>query len=112
TEAGYAQRMSATPRLITFDVFGTVIDWRSGLEADCAAAGRPLGPGEFDAIIDAQGELERGEFRSYAEITCHSLRRVTGLTEIAAADIGSPVGPWPASGDSAAAPAALVPRNA
>ena len=60
-------------RLITFDIFGTVLDWRTGLGADCAAAGRPLDPGDFDRIVDRQAELERGSYLPYAEITRRSL---------------------------------------
>ncbi len=95
--------IETAPQLITFDVFGTVLDWRSGLESACAAAGRPLRPGEFDAIVDAQGRLERGAFRTYAEITRLSLVEVLGLDPAAAAAIGASVGRWPLYPDSAAA---------
>lgn len=91
------------PALLTFDVFGTVLDWKSGLEADCAAAGRPLQEGEFDAIVDAQGRLEQEEFRSYAEITRLSLTEVLELDDAAAAVIGASVGRWPLYPDSAEA---------
>ncbi len=95
--------IETAPQLITFDVFGTVLDWRSGLESACAAAGRPLRPGEFDAIVDAQGRLERGAFRTYAEITRLSLVEVLGLDPAAAAAIGASVGRWPLYPDSAEA---------
>lgn len=49
--------MQHPPCLITFDIFGTVLDWRSGLEQACAAAGRKLGPGEFDRIVNEQAAL-------------------------------------------------------
>jgi 2-haloacid dehalogenase len=91
------------PLLITFDIFGTVLDWRSGLEADCAAAGRPLAPGEFDRIVDLQGKLEHGAFLLYAEITRRSLVQGLGLPDAAAARIGAGVGRWPLYPDSAAA---------
>jgi 2-haloalkanoic acid dehalogenase type II len=99
--------MSA-PRLVTFDIFGTVVDWRAGLERDCAAAGRPLDPGEFDGIVDRQGELERGPYASYAEITRRSLVEVIGLGDGAAARIGASLGAWPLFPDSAAALGALM----
>lgn len=91
----------APVRLITIDVFGTVLDWRAGLEADCASAGRPLGPGDFDRIVDHQGELERGPYLSYAEITRRSLVEVLGLEDAAAARIGASLGRWPLFPDSA-----------
>jgi len=91
------------PRLVTFDVFGTVLDWRAGLERDCAAAGRPLAAGDFDRIVDRQAEIERGPYATYAEITRRSLVDAIGLRDAAAARIGEAVGRWPLYPDSAAA---------
>lgn len=96
------------PTLLTFDVFGTVLDWRSGLERDCAAAGRPLVPGDFDRILDRQAELESQPHHLYSEITRRSLVEVLGLEEGAAARIGARVGEWPLYPDSAAALRALM----
>jgi 2-haloacid dehalogenase len=100
--------MSGTPELITFDIFGTVLDWRTGLEAACKAAGRPLRAGEFDRIVDVQGELEQGDFLDYAEITGRSLMQVIGLSDAVAAGIGANVGRWPLYGESPAALRALM----
>lgn len=97
-----------SPSLITFDIFGTVLDWRSGLEQACAAAGRPLGPGEFDRIVDLQGELEHREFLTYADITRRSLEGAIGLPAREATAIGSGVGRWPLYSDSQAALRALM----
>lgn len=88
------------PQVITFDIFGTVLDWRSGLEAACAAAGRPLVSGEFDRIVDLQGEIEHQEFLAYAEITRRSLARAIGLADREASAIGRTVGQWPLYPDS------------
>ncbi|HTO96042.1 MAG TPA: HAD-IA family hydrolase [Myxococcales bacterium] len=85
--------------LLTFDVFGTVLDWRAGLRA---ALGGRLGEAEFEKVIDRQGELER-EFRPYAEIVARSLVDVLGLDPQAAARIGAQAGSWPLFPDSAAA---------
>ena len=95
-------------RLVTFDVFGTILDWRAGLAHDCAAAGRPLAAGEFDRIVDRQAHLERGPYTRYAEITRRSLVEVIGLADDAAARIGASVGRWPLFPDSAAALWALM----
>jgi 2-haloacid dehalogenase len=89
---------------MTFDVFGTILDWRAGLASDCAAAGRPLSNGDFDRIVDRQAELERGPYAPYAEITRRSLVDVIGLDDRAATTIGEAVGRWPLYSD---APTAL-----
>ena len=57
------QRVSA-PALFTFDIFGTVVDWRRGLALDVAAAGcvqrshcRP-GPADFSVqdLLELAGQ--------------------------------------------------------
>ena len=78
--------MEQAPKLITFDIFGTVLDWRTGLEEACRQAGRPLCEGEFDRIVDVQGALEQGSFLDYATITRLSLMDVLGLPEIKATE--------------------------
>ncbi len=77
------------PSLLTFDVFGTVLDWRAG-----------LGERDFDRIVDAQGELEQGRFRPYAEIVADSLVRVRRLDVVSAARMGAEAGTWPLFPDS------------
>jgi 2-haloalkanoic acid dehalogenase type II len=84
--------------LLTFDLFGTVLDWRRGLRE---ALGTPLSDADFDRIVDRQGELEREAFRPYAEIVAQSLVDEAGLDPAAAARIGSEAGRWPLYGDSA-----------
>jgi len=90
------------PSLITFDVFGTVLDWKSGMEASCLAAGRPLRHDEFDSVINRQAELEAEVFCSYSEITRRSLIEVLGLDEHVAEEIGNNVGEWPLFSDASA----------
>ena len=86
--------------LVTFDIFGTVLDWRTGLEQ---ALGDPLEDGDFEAVIDRQGELETEQFRPYAEIVAQSLVDEVGLLEVDAARIGTEAGRWPLFPDSAEA---------
>ena len=88
------------PLLITFDIFGTVLDWKAGLEAACAARGRPLQPGEFDQIIDLQGELEQGEFDLYTSIVIKSLVGVLKFDATQAAEVADGIGRWPLFEDS------------
>jgi 2-haloacid dehalogenase len=89
-----------SPVLLTFDIFGTVLEWRRGLARDCADAGRPLGPGDFDRIVDRQAELEAGPYRTYAEITRRSLVEALDMDDAAAVRIGANVGRWPIFEDS------------
>ena len=87
--------MARAPKLITLDIFGTVLDWRTGLEGACRQVGRPLHEGEFDRIVDVQGELEKGSFLDYATITHRSLVDILRLSEVNATQIGAGVGRWP-----------------
>lgn len=97
------------PALLTFDVFGTVLDWRRGLLESTAAHGRPLAEADFDGVVDRQAELERlRPFRTYREITAQSLVEVVGLPAAAAGVVGREVGRWPLYPDSPAAIARLL----
>jgi 2-haloacid dehalogenase len=96
------------PRLFSFDIFGTVVDWRRGLEADLARLGRVLGPEDFDRVVDAQGRDEQAQFRPYREIAARSLVEVLGLGSAEAEQIGSQLGHWPAFADAPAGLSALL----
>jgi len=89
------------PRLFTFDVFGTIVDWRAGLRE--ALGAHPVSDRDFDRLIDLQGELEQGPFRRYAEIVSESLVRVLRLSREEADRIGATAGTWPLFADSAPA---------
>jgi 2-haloalkanoic acid dehalogenase type II len=98
--------------LMTFDVFGTLVDWRRGLG---------LSDEVFDRVIDRQGELEavgfarrraeaegrsmgdREAFRPYAEIVAQSLVDEAGFSAEEAARVGMEAGRWPLYPDSAEA---------
>jgi 2-haloacid dehalogenase len=63
-------------RWLTFDCFGTLIDWRHGIRT----TGELLFPGHGDAFLDAYGGLEaevEGErpFRRYREVLAETTRR-------------------------------------
>jgi 2-haloalkanoic acid dehalogenase type II len=85
--------------VLTFDIFGTVLDWRRGL-------GR-LSDAQFDWAIDRQGELEQGPWSSYAEIVARSLVEVAPIDALTAARLGAEAGTWPLFPDSAEALRAL-----
>jgi len=91
---------TAKPRLFTFDIFGTILDWREGLLAAVRANGGKAGPKEFQAMIDAQAETERGPYRPYAEIVAESLRKVLGMSRARARSVGEGAGEWPLFPDS------------
>jgi 2-haloacid dehalogenase len=81
--------------LLTFDIFGTVLDWRRGL-------GR-LTDAQFDRAVDRQGELEKGRWRSYTEIVAQSLLDVASIDAVTAARLAAEAGTWPLFPDSAQA---------
>ncbi len=94
----------ARPTLLTFDVFGTLLDWRRGTREAVVAAGGALSEARFDAVVDAQGRLEQASpCRRYREIVAESLVEVAGVAPAAAARIGAEAGRWPLFPDSARA---------
>ena len=88
------------PLLLSFDIFGTVVDWRAGLG---------LPDAQFERVVDRQGELEQQGrwFRTYAEIVAQSLVDVVRLNAVAAAAAGAEAGRWPLFADSREAMARL-----
>jgi 2-haloalkanoic acid dehalogenase type II len=88
------------PELLTFDIFGTVLDWRQGLRRSLLRHGVELGPLDFDRVIDIQAGLESGSFRSYAPIVASSLVLALGIPLATARAIGEEAGSWPAYPDS------------
>lgn len=88
------------PALFTFDIFGTVVDWRRGIREAARAHGVPMDDAAFDRVIDAQAKAEKGPFRPYAEIVAESLVQVLGMKPDAARGIGETAGNWPLYPDS------------
>jgi len=91
------------PELLTFDIFGTVLDWSTGLsEAVRTATGRAVCFDDFDRIVDVQGADEQAPpFKSYRAITAASLVSVLGMDAARADAIGAEAGRWPLFADSA-----------
>ena len=62
-------------RWLTFDCFGTLIDWRHGIRT----TGELLFPGRgadfLDAYIALEAEVEKGQFRRYRAILAETARR-------------------------------------
>ena len=66
---------------ITFDCYGTLIDWRSGIAAAFESYARSRGLAfERDAVLDAyiavEHEVESGSYRSYREVLRETARRI------------------------------------
>src|SRR5215210_1134786 len=105
---------------LTFDCYGTLIDWEAGIEEGLRRLLAPRGVGPpADALLetyaDAEAELEAGEYRRYREVLAEAARRVCATfgvraTEEELAAFGGSVGEWPAFPDSPAALARLKTR--
>lgn len=96
------------PSLLTFDVFGTILDWRKGTIEAVAREGGALDASRFDDVVDAQGRIEQqAPGRPYRGIVAESLVEVARVFPSAAAEIGAAAGTWPLFPDSAAALARL-----
>lgn len=91
------------PILLTFDVFGTLVDWRAGLRSALADHGIDLTDRDFERVLAAQEVDETGPFQTYQAIMAASLKRALGLKSEAATAIGADVGKWPLYPDTAAA---------
>ena len=110
----------ADVRALTFDVFGTVVDWRTSVIADCEARGRQLGLGveiDWPAFVDdwrydgyARGSamVRRGELPPMTADQLHRrkldmLIEEHGITGLAEAEIDDwnrawhRLDPWPDS---------------
>jgi 2-haloacid dehalogenase len=106
--------------VLTFDCYGTLIDWEAGL---LAALRAPLdahgieAPDEelLEAFARHEAELEAGPYRSYRDILGSVLRSMVAERGAEASDaevaaFGGSVVDWPAFEDSAAALARLHER--
>ncbi|MBA3235907.1 MAG: haloacid dehalogenase type II [Chloroflexi bacterium] len=105
---------------LTFDCYGTLIDWEAGILAGLRPAVEAAGVGASDdELLEVyaafEAEAEAGPYRRYREILADGLRRVAthyGLELAAsqAAAFGDSVGEWPAFPDSVEALARLHER--
>jgi 2-haloacid dehalogenase len=98
--------------VLTFDCYGTLIDWEAGI---AAAARMQLGDAvagvSDEQIVSAFAEVEHEAevpYKSYREVLALSLRGIGERLDVPVSDaqargFGSSVGQWPAFPDSAAA---------
>lgn len=95
--------------VLTFDCYGTLIDWETGILAALRAAGPEGWPASDEELLERfavhEAEAERGEYRPYREVLERAARGVARdsgveLTDDAARRFGGSVGDWPAFEDS------------
>ncbi len=98
---------------LTFDCYGTLIDWETGILAGLrrALAGQAAQASDDDLLEHfgrAEANAEAGPYRPYRQILADCLVEVSGhyglpADHAAAASFGGSVGEWPAFADSTAA---------
>ena len=96
------------PKVLTFDIFGTVLDWRGGLAGMVRALGYPFREEiDFDRVIHAQAADEQARYSRYRDIVARSLHSVLDIPLPGADLIGARAGGWPLFADSKVALARL-----
>jgi 2-haloacid dehalogenase len=102
--------------VLTFDCYGTLIDWETGLLAALRAALRRADAVGDDALLEAyaghEAEAGRPPYRTYREVLAAGVRGVAADLGLEVADdavvrFSESVRDWPAFPDSAAALARL-----
>jgi 2-haloacid dehalogenase len=105
--------------VLTFDCYGTLIDWDTGIEAALRAALPQLahvGTRELLAGYAAEERpIEAGPYVSYRQVLTQAAHRIAAahgvdLSDEAAASVGASVGEWPPFPDSVDALARLKER--
>ena len=105
---------------LTFDTYGTLIDWERGLlnALQPVLAAHDVSPTE-DALLEGfarhEAELEAGVYLTYREVLATAVRRLCAdlgvdPTDAAVTDFAGSVPAWPAFPDSAAALRRLATR--
>jgi 2-haloacid dehalogenase len=95
---------------LTFDCYGTLIDWETGILAAlrpnlAGLAGQPSDDALLEAFGRAEASIEAGPYRRYRDVLAACLGRVCGEFGVepragAAAAFGGSVADWPAFPDS------------
>src|SRR4051794_40509264 len=95
---------------LTFDCYGTLIDWETGILAGLRSMlGAHGADASDDALLEAfaavEARLEAGHYLPYRTILASSARSIAkdlgvAITDDEAAAFGSSVGAWPAFDDS------------
>ena len=71
-------------RWATFDCYGTLIDWRAGIQAELERLfGPDPAPRLLERYVELEPEVEQGEYRLYAEVLGLTLERLVQEEELA-----------------------------
>jgi len=110
----------ATVAVLSFDCYGTLIDWESGILATLRSVLGASGPqAPDDALLEAyarhEARLEAGPYRPYRQVLTEALaktiaERGASVPAGARSKMGGSVADWPAFADSGAALAMLKKR--
>jgi len=93
----------AQARFLTFDCYGTLIDWETGLRQAFRRAMPAASPDElaaaFDRYLAAEAQVEAEAYQSYRRVVAAAAGRVAESLNVelppkAAADIAQSVGDW------------------
>jgi 2-haloacid dehalogenase len=105
---------------LTFDCYGTLIDWESGIVTALRAVLEPRGvAADDDALLERyagfEAAAESGQYLRYREVLARALRGVCGTfgtepTDEEVARFSESVGDWPAFEDAGPALARLAQR--
>ena len=110
-------------RALSFDCYGTLIDWETGILAELRPWAEAHGLAEADAALaaafaDTETVVQQEQPRlRYPDVLAETLRRIgtahgVAVTDAEASAFGASVGRWPAFDDSAEALARLKQRYA
>lgn len=98
--------------VLTFDCYGTLIDWETGILAALRAAHQKEWPASEEELLERfavhESLAERGAYRTYREVLAETLRGVANdygvpVSDEAVRRFSMSVGDWPAFPDSTAA---------
>ena len=91
-------------RWLTFDCFGTLIDWRHGILTTGELLFPGRGPEFLDAYINLEAEVEEGPFKRYRAVLTETTRRAAAQLSLDlkpddATALVSTIPYWPPFGD-------------
>ena len=91
-------------RWLTFDCFGTLIDWRHGIRTTGELLFPGHGPEFLDAYIALEAEVEEGPFKRYRAVLTETTRRAAAQLSLDlkpddATALVSTIPHWPPFGD-------------
>ena len=91
-----ASDIFAATKTLTFDCYGTLIDWEAGLRSalaelfgEAALDGRATEV--FDAYVEAEAAVEEEAYRPYREVLAEAARRVATLFDVELANDPDPL---------------------